>query len=75
MVLKLECFGKQIRNTLKVLNCGLEMMILIDHVKNDEVLYRVTGEINILHRIKERKANWIGHARLMNTLLMDRQKG
>jgi hypothetical protein len=29
----------------KVLKCGLEMMILIDHVKNDEVLYRVKEEI------------------------------
>jgi len=75
MVLKLECFGKQIRNTLKVLKCGLKKMILIDHVKNDEVLYRVTEEINTLHRIKERKANWIGHACLMNTLLKERQKG
>jgi hypothetical protein len=73
-VLKLECFRKQIRNTLKVLKCGLEKMILIDHVKNDEVLSRIKEEINILHRIKERKANWIGHICLMNTLLKERQK-
>ena len=75
MVLKLECFREQIRNTLKVLKCGLEMMILIDHVKNDKVLYRVKEETNILHRIKERKANWIGHICHMNMLLKERQKG
>ena len=75
MVLETECFRKQVKNTLKVLKCGLEMMILIDHVKNDEVLYRVKEEINVQHRIKERKANWIGHICLMNTLLKERQKG
>jgi len=42
-MLKLECFGKQIRNTLKILKCGLEKMILIDHVKNDEELYSHGG--------------------------------
>jgi hypothetical protein len=50
------------------------MMILIDHAKNDELLYRVK-EINILHRIKERKTNWIGHICLTNMLLKERQKG
>jgi hypothetical protein len=30
-------------------------------VKNEEVLLRVREEMNILHRVKRRKANWIGH--------------
>jgi hypothetical protein len=30
-------------------------------VRNEEVLYRVKEEINILHTIKCRNANWIGH--------------
>jgi hypothetical protein len=30
-------------------------------VRNEEVLHRVKEERNILHTIKRRKANWIGH--------------
>jgi hypothetical protein len=30
-------------------------------VRNEEVLYRVKEKRNILHTIKMRKANWIGH--------------
>ena len=29
--------------------------------EKDEVLHRVREEINILHKIKRRNANWIGH--------------
>jgi hypothetical protein len=32
-----------------------------DRVRNEEALQRVKGETNILHTIKRRKANWIGH--------------
>jgi hypothetical protein len=32
-----------------------------DHVRNEEVLLRVSGQRNILHEIRKRKANWIGH--------------
>ena len=32
-----------------------------DHVRNEEVLHRVKEERNILHTVKRRKANWIGH--------------
>ena len=32
-----------------------------DHVRSEEVLQRVKVERNILHTIKRRKANWIGH--------------
>jgi hypothetical protein len=30
-------------------------------VRNEEVLYRVKKERNILHTVKRRKGNWIGH--------------
>jgi hypothetical protein len=32
-----------------------------DRVRNEEVLHKVKEEGNILHKIKRRKANWIGH--------------
>jgi hypothetical protein len=32
-----------------------------DHVRNEEVLLRVSEQKNILHEIRKRKANWIGH--------------
>ena len=32
-----------------------------DHVRNEEVLLRVNEQRNILHEIRKRKANWIGH--------------
>ena len=32
-----------------------------DRVTNEEVLYRVKEERNILRTIKTRKANWISH--------------
>jgi hypothetical protein len=38
-------------------------------VRNEEVLYRVKEERNILHTIKRRKANWIGHILRRNCLL------
>jgi hypothetical protein len=31
------------------------------HVRNEEVLLRVSEQMNILHEIRKRKANWIGH--------------
>jgi hypothetical protein len=75
MVLKLECFRKEIRSTLKVLKCGLEKMSLNECAKKDEVSYSGTEDMNILHRTKERKDNWIGYICFMNTLLKERQKG
>jgi hypothetical protein len=44
-----------------------------DRVRNEEVLHRVKEERNILHTIKRRKANWIGHIRVLrrNSLLKD----
>jgi hypothetical protein len=38
-------------------------------MRNEEVLHRVNEERNILHTIKRRKANWIGHILLRNSLL------
>ena len=40
-----------------------------DHVRNEEVLLRVNEQRNILHKIRKRKANWIGHILRRNCLL------
>ena len=40
-----------------------------DHVRNEEVLFRVNEQRNILHEISKRKANWIGHILRRNCLL------
>ena len=38
-------------------------------MRNEEVLHRVKEERNILHAIKRRKDNWIGHIWRRNCLL------
>ena len=40
-----------------------------DYVRNEEVLPRVKEQRNILHEIRKRKANWIGHILRRNCLL------
>jgi hypothetical protein len=40
-----------------------------DRVRNEEVLHRVKEERNIVHTIKRRKDNWIGHILCRNCLL------
>jgi hypothetical protein len=40
-----------------------------DRVRNEEVLHRVKEERNIVHTVKRRKANWIGHILRRNCLL------
>ena len=40
-----------------------------DHVRNEEVLLRVNEQRSILHAIRRRKANWIGHILLRSCLL------
>jgi len=45
----------------KIYNYNSNMISWTDRVKNEEVLHRVKEERNILHAIKRRKANWIGH--------------
>ena len=50
--------------------CWRRMEIsLADHVRNEEVLLRINGQRNILHEIRKRKANWIGHILRRNCLL------
>jgi hypothetical protein len=40
-----------------------------DRVRNEEALHRVKEERNILHTVKRREANWIGHILRRNCLL------
>jgi hypothetical protein len=40
-----------------------------DHVRNEEELLRVKEQWIILHEIRKRKANWIGHILRRNCLL------
>jgi hypothetical protein len=39
----------------------MEKISWIDHVGNKEVLLRIKEQRNILHEIRKRKTNWIGH--------------
>jgi len=39
----------------------MEKISWTDHVRNEEVLLRVNEQRNILHKIRTRKANRIGH--------------
>jgi hypothetical protein len=47
----------------------IEKISWTDHVRNEEVLIRVKKQRNILHEIRKRKANWIGHILRRNCLL------
>jgi hypothetical protein len=47
----------------------MEKISWTDHVRNKEVLLRVKEHRNILHEIRKRKANWIGHILRRNCLL------
>jgi hypothetical protein len=40
-----------------------------DHVRKEDVLLRVKEQRNILHEIRKRRANWIGHILRQNCLL------
>jgi hypothetical protein len=40
-----------------------------DRVRNGEVLQRDKEERNVLHTVKRRKANWIGHILRRNCIL------
>jgi hypothetical protein len=48
----------------------MEKISWTDHVRNEEVLLRVSEQRNILHEIRKRKANWIGHILYKNSLLI-----
>ena len=47
----------------------MEKISWTDHMRNEEVLLRVNKQMNILHEIRKRKANWIGHILRRNCLL------
>jgi len=47
----------------------MEKISWTDHTRNEEVLLTVKEQRNILHEIRKRKANWIGHILRRNCLL------
>jgi hypothetical protein len=47
----------------------MEKISWTDHVRKEEVLLRAKEQRNILHEIRKRKANWIGHIMRRNFLL------
>ena len=47
----------------------MEKISWTDHVRNEEVLFRVNEQRNILHEIRKGNANWIGHVLRRNCLL------
>ena len=49
--------------------CRMEEISWTDCVRNEEVLLRVKEERNILHEIRKRKENWIGHILRRNCLI------
>jgi len=49
----------------------MEKISWTDHMRNEEVLLRVKEQRNIVHEIRKRKANWIGHILHRNCLLQD----
>jgi hypothetical protein len=49
----------------------MEKISWTNHVKNEEVLLRVSELRNILHEIRKWKANWIGHILCRNCLLRE----
>ena len=56
----------------------MEKISWTDHVRNEDVLLRVKEQRNILHEIRKRKANWIGHVLRRNCVLQrvtERYKG
>jgi hypothetical protein len=53
----------------------MEKISWTDQVRNEEVLLRVNEQRNILHKIRKRKANWIGHILCRNCLLKQVTEG
>jgi len=47
----------------------MEKITWTDNVRNEDVLLRVKEQRNILHEIRKRKVNWIGHILRRNCLL------
>jgi hypothetical protein len=53
----------------------MEKISWADHVRNEDILLRVKEQRNILHEIRKRKANWIGHILRRNCLLQRGMEG
>jgi hypothetical protein len=53
----------------------MEKISWTDHVRNEEVLLRVSEQRNILHEIRKRESNWIGHILRRNCLLKEVTEG
>jgi hypothetical protein len=47
----------------------MEKISWTDHVRNEEILRRVSEQRNILHEIRKLKANWIGNILRRNCLV------
>jgi hypothetical protein len=47
----------------------MEKIILTNRVNKEAVLHRVKKERNIVHTIRQRKANWIGYILSRNCLI------
>ena len=47
----------------------MEKISWTDHVRNEEVLLRVNEQRKILHEIRKRKPDWIGHILRRNCLV------
>jgi len=47
----------------------MEKISWTNHVRNEELLLRVNEQRNIVHEIRKRKANWIGHILCRNSIL------
>jgi len=53
----------------------MEKISWTDHVRNEEVLFRVNEERNTLHEKRKRRANWIGHILRRNCLVKQMIEG
>ena len=53
----------------------MEKIIWTDHMRIEEVLLRINEQRNILHEIRKRKANWIGHILRRNCLIRQVSEG
>jgi len=73
MVLKFGHLEYCIRNTCKVLKCGVrdgwKRRVWANRVRNGELLHSVKKGRNILQTMNRRKANWFGHILGRNSLL------
>jgi len=73
MVLKIGRFGTVDQKHLDSFEMWcwrrMEKISWTDRVRNEEVLLRVKEQRNILHEIRKRKPNWIGHILHRNYLL------